>query len=92
MSEQEIIEGNKLIAKFLYRHLYEDDGIDSWIEESGKVLFYLEDAKYHSSWDWLMPVVSKIGKMYEDLKTHIKLKLQFPMILIAHMQMLSVEM
>ena len=67
MSEQEIIEGNKLITKFLYENLYEDDGIDSWVEESGKVLFYLEDAKYHSSWDWLMSVVSKIGKMYEDL-------------------------
>lgn len=67
MSEQEIIEENKLIAKFLYGHLYEDDGIDSWIEESGKVLFYLDDAKYHSSWDWLMTVVSKISKMYEDL-------------------------
>ena len=55
----EIIEGNKLIAEFMgwskspYEHLpnkmYKDDkGI------------HVDQLKYNSSWDWLMPVVEKV--------------------------------
>ena len=51
----EIIEGNKLI--------------DSWMakQEGGKLNvmpdeWYEKRCKYNSSWDWLMPVVEKIGK------------------------------
>lgn len=57
------IEDNKLIAKFLYENLYEDDGIDSWVERNGKVLFYLTESKYHESWDWLMPVCHKLDNL-----------------------------
>ena len=64
------IEGNKLIAEFMgssfktYKkgHIrkdtvtvcYFDDGMSPF---SGGVS--IENLKYHSSWDWLMPVVEK---------------------------------
>ena len=49
MSKEEILEGNKLIAEFM------DE--PEWCNE-----FNVLDVKYHSSWDWLMPVVEKIAK------------------------------
>ena len=71
MKEKEITEGNKLIAEFMgssfktYKkgHIrkdsvtvcYFDDGMSPF---SGGVS--IENLKYHSSWDWLMPVVEKI--------------------------------
>lgn len=60
MKEQEIIEGNKLIAEFM--------GLE-WKLHLGRRYLYnhawipLENLKYHSSWDWLMPVVEKIETM-----------------------------
>lgn len=72
MSEQEIIEGNKLIAEFMggitsnmnnrivqgYQNIWLPfHGICNWgtiKTGNGKILLY------HSSWDWLMPVVEKI--------------------------------
>ena len=68
-------KGNKLIAEFMsnfekYKdwHSYVDSGlqyISSWGLQSDDKKD--EDAKrfeYHSSWDWLMPVVEKIEKLY----------------------------
>lgn len=56
---QEEIEGNKLIAEF--------DGLT--ISKSGKTYrkkngspFKSNDCKYHSSFDWTIPVVRKIFK------------------------------
>lgn len=46
-------QGNKLIAEFMgKRRVY----------ESTEDIF-IENLKYHSSWDWLMPVVEKIETM-----------------------------
>jgi len=52
------IEGNKLIAGF-------DDSVKLTNERTYKYfirgkLLAAEGLKYHSSWDWLMPVVQKI--------------------------------
>lgn len=49
MTNQEIIDNNKLIAIFMnnYQKLSNDP----------------EFGKFHLSWDWLMPVVHKIGIM-----------------------------
>ena len=48
MKQQEILEGNKLIAAF----------DNTWLtEETG---FPPEKLKYHSSWDWLMPCFNKL--------------------------------
>jgi hypothetical protein len=72
------IEGNKLIAKF-------DDylNVDMYDRYFHKGI-YSEKLRYHSSWDWLMPVVKKIysleyyelsGSKYIDTpKKVIKLK------------------
>ena len=70
---KEIIEGNKLIAEFmgaiwrkddygLFGYSYSDVG-KAPTEHSG----YWWDVKalqYHTSWDWLMPVVEKISNIH----------------------------
>jgi frataxin-like iron-binding protein CyaY len=59
-------EGNKLIAEFMGYKFYKHLPIkrDGWQLESNKdTALYLaysdSDLKYHTSWDWLMPVVEK---------------------------------
>jgi hypothetical protein len=55
-NETEIIEGNKLIAEFMnHEEDYDEHGV--W-----------QKLQYHSSWDWLMPVVEKIksGKVNNE--------------------------
>ena len=54
-------EGNKLIAEFMGKKFIED-GNSMW---DGKVSICVENLEYHSSWNWLMPVVEKIEKTYE---------------------------
>lgn len=49
--QTEITERNKLIAQFMgLSHLHNQTRV--------------ETLKYHSSWDWLMPVVEKIEKTF----------------------------
>jgi len=43
---------NKLIAEFMGSNL---NGLESWQ--------YEEELQYHTSWDWLMPVVEKIYQL-----------------------------
>ena len=56
-----IEEYNKLIAEFMGRcgkvnkHLY-------WVNIPSVKWVTVEQMQYHSSWDWLMPVVEKIEK------------------------------
>ncbi len=58
------MKDNKLIAEFM--------GLDSFKDSlaslhQGKInldVDVYEQAQYHSSWDWLMPVVQKIGDEY----------------------------
>ena len=86
MSEQEIIEGNKLIAEFMgyklitpeMRRNPEDWYINGkpscyWenhlLRGSKKVLCSENSLRYHSSWDWLMPVIDKIHDIDEGLVT-----------------------
>lgn len=73
MQQDTIIEGNKLIMDFLnwdmedletYRfpNLYplyhkEDDNQTGWITS------HVSTALFHTSWDWLMPCVSKFNDM-----------------------------
>lgn len=54
MKTQEIIEGNKLIKQFMEIDVFT---YGSWKQDQ------LTEGKYHSSWDWLMPVVLKINTM-----------------------------
>ena len=48
------IENNKLIADFM------GQGAQLHLVEHPQTGEYV-DAEYHTSWDWLMPVVEKIG-------------------------------
>lgn len=73
MSEQQVIEGNKKIAEFMggvYKTVH-----CGWDETSSQRFYlpghhlldyvrdFISDILYHSSFDWLMPVVTKIRKL-----------------------------
>ena len=79
MNSTEILEGNKLIANFLgwetfsrYHSWkcknviqYDQSLLDEpYINENDGYL-YEESELFHSSWDWLMPVIDKIEHLYE---------------------------
>ena len=54
------IENNKLIAEFMgMEHCYRPYG-DGFMEvkEDGSCI-ELEDLQYHTSWDWLIPVIKR---------------------------------
>lgn len=69
MKQKEIIEGNKLIAEFmgwefgLFEHL---PNRCHKIENGNRVGMYIENAAYHTSYDWLMSVVEKIGEIHNQ--------------------------
>lgn len=57
---KEIIENNKLILKLFPRNGSQDSSSDF----GENILdWYAKKLKYHSSWEWLIPVVEKIEKM-----------------------------
>lgn len=65
MIRKEIIEGNKLIAEF---DGYRKDPYYGWLASNKTDHWddkYRSDdyLQYHSSWDWLMPLVGKIENM-----------------------------
>jgi hypothetical protein len=69
MKTEEILEGNKLIAEFMgAKPLMEgeleivcSDGCNIMVYDSG-VQQKIPNMRFHTSWDWLMPVVDKIAK------------------------------
>ena len=61
-------ESNKLIAEFMGFKLRPDIAEDWYIHTNRPAhAMRLRDAKYHASWDWLMPVVEKIERMECDV-------------------------
>lgn len=58
METKEILKGNKLIADFIGVKTTISDDL-YWIDFCDRNVF-VEDMKYHSSWDWLKPVIDKI--------------------------------
>jgi len=73
MTQEQIIEGNKLIAEFMgcaTRTIYAADGsqFEGWGFNDTHITQRWQDlpwcweqfTPYHRSWDWLMPVVEKI--------------------------------
>lgn len=71
----EVQENNKLIAEFMgFRRTNDnDDELDGSSTErykhwhlGGLGYFDDNDLKYHSSWEWLMPVIEKIEALPED--------------------------
>jgi len=60
MKEDEIIEGNKLIAEFMGLSVVNGNQIVVQSNAFGLETNTLYSVEYHSSWDLLMPVVEKI--------------------------------
>ena len=65
------MKSNKLIAEFMGLRInsYGDYNIDKEIMGFDMIVCSLTDTKFHTSWDWLMPVVAKISrdaKYWED--------------------------
>lgn len=67
-------ENNKLIAEFMGYALYEGYSYivphyDSYVGVDGNMhetpIHHIHSLKFHTSWDWLMPVVHKIVADYE---------------------------
>lgn len=54
------LENNKLIAEFIGGKMKVENYHGINIIEIDNKTFDLNGLKYHSSWDWLMPVVEKI--------------------------------
>lgn len=63
MEENEILEGNKLIAEFMgfKQKSYTPESEKLWCDN--KHGLPVGELKFHTSWDWLMPVVEKISKL-----------------------------
>lgn len=55
MTQEEIFEGNKIIAEFMGGNI---NNIDFYRDFSG--------CEYYSSWNWLMPVIGKISNQCEE--------------------------
>jgi hypothetical protein len=55
------MENNRLIAEFmgLRTNSYGDYNIDKDVMGFDMIVCSLADTKFHTSWDWLMPVVEK---------------------------------
>jgi len=77
MTTEEILQGNKLIAEFMGAKYDKDTSFcmhpnDLWLPIHGVVNYKTTESgsgktlHYHSSWDWLMPVVEKIESMLHD--------------------------
>lgn len=49
---------NRMIAEFMYVIKYRPYG--DYVEINGDA-YEVEDLNYHTSWDWLMPVLKKIS-------------------------------
>lgn len=62
----DIIQGNRAIAEFMgaYRPKETKNTYEStFLYKDGKRWIQPESLLYHSSWDWLMPVVEKISRI-----------------------------
>lgn len=74
IEEKEILEGNRLIAEFMGGKYDKDTNFpihpnDIWLPTHGIVNYttinigYGKILLYHSSWDWLIPVIKKIREI-----------------------------
>ncbi len=60
IQESSVEDKNKLIVEFMGLYTYTKNEITGYTHNG--VMYALRDLKYHTSWDWLMPVVEKIEK------------------------------
>ena len=65
-----VIEGNKLIAEFMgwEKSPYPNTPNKMYRDDNVNVLsIHVADLQYHTSWDWLMPVVEKIESLHAEI-------------------------
>jgi hypothetical protein len=75
MTAQEVLNGNKLIAEFMgYVYI---GGSGLFYVDSNKQAWAIERVQFHSSWDWLMPVVEKIESMERKYDTDSKISFRW---------------
>ncbi len=60
---------NKLIAEFMGLEVLYRPNSNGFIEISDTELCDVDDLEYHTSWDWLMPVIDKCYQ--EHMSKHI---------------------
>ena len=66
------MKDNKLIAEFMEVHEIMHDGYSEYdFDDNTLDVVAEEELQYHTSWDWLMPVIIKMADARED--THYKL-------------------
>lgn len=63
MTQQQILEGNRLIVRFMNVPTRRGAGGGTLFMLHGRHCRY-DGLEYHSYWEWLMPVVEKIELMY----------------------------
>lgn len=75
MKPEEIIEGDEIIAIFQggRKSFDKEDGEPFFVFDTpdGRTGCFLSELKYHSSWDWLMPVMAKINNTPEYYSVYI---------------------
>jgi hypothetical protein len=57
------LEGNKLIAEFME---YPSNGFGKYVCPIKDIPVEADELPYHTSWDWLMPVVEKVNLLTRD--------------------------
>lgn len=74
MTDQEIIEGNKLIAEFMGEKNIRIHESNVWMDENPVTHNPPNSvhARYDTSWDWLMPVVEKIESLDDGYEVIIR--------------------
>ena len=62
------MKDNKLIAEFmgLRTNSYGDYNIDKDVMGFDMIVCSLADTKFHTSWDWLMPVIEEIDHLQQE--------------------------
>ena len=61
------MKSNKLIAEFMNVHeIMHDDYSEYDFDDNTLDVVHENELKYHSSWDWLMPVVEKCFDMQDQ--------------------------
>ena len=60
-----IENNNKIIAEFMGNPTIFNTIHDATlyqVKEQGNMTYHVDELQYHNSWDWLMPVVSRITR------------------------------
>ena len=60
------MKDNKLIAEFMGHEVLYRPNSNGFIELSDTELCDVDDLQYHTSWDWLMPVIEEIDHLQHE--------------------------